>query len=265
MIYNFKEYKLIFDTPAKKEQEQVVAYKIMDLINKKKYDDLSDFSKRIPTYQQFIKNNDLSNVVKHFGNTLNEEDFKRIINNLDVLTKTKQDFEKENIKTTNIREKQFNSYKGEEKSYFLDNSNTTKSLEEQMKDLQPTSESFQTADMKTNTENMFKELEKNKKEGLNLYYLNEINIDNLNEEEKEKFDIALNYQLESGQIIKFDVKKGVIVDKDDNITLIEKIDDQYVLSNGNENENENVDNKEMDVPSKQLVLKPSKSTIYSNN
>ena len=47
-------------------------------------------------------------------------------------------------------------------------------LEKQMKDLQSTSQSFQTSDTNKNTENMFKELE-NKKESLNLSYLNEIN------------------------------------------------------------------------------------------
>ena len=56
-------------------------------------------------------------VIKHFGNTLKEEDYIKILENLRILAKTKQDFEKDNIKTTNIEDKQYNSFKGEEKTY----------------------------------------------------------------------------------------------------------------------------------------------------
>ena len=156
MVYNFKEYKPIFDTPAKREQELAVARKIMDLLNKNKYDDLEEFIKRTNSYQDFLKYNNMTNVVKHFGNTLNEENFTRILENLRVLTKNKKDFEQENIKTTNIENKQYVSFEGQDNTYFIDNSRTDKSIEAQMKDLQPTEEQFQTSDIRQNTENMFK-------------------------------------------------------------------------------------------------------------
>ena len=183
MIYNFKEYNTCFDTPMKKQQELAVSRKIMDLLNKNKYDNLEEFIIKNGNYQDFLKKNDMQTVIKHFGNTLKEEDYIKILENLRELTNKKQNFEQENIKTTNLDKKQFVSYQGEEKTHFIDNSKEDKSIEEQMKDLQPTQQSFQTSDMKKNTENMFKQLER-KKEEIKLNYINEINYDMLNKEEK---------------------------------------------------------------------------------
>ena len=183
MVYNFKEYKAVFDTPMKRQQELAIARKIMDLLNKNKYDNLEEFITKNGNYQDFLKHNNMQIVIKHFGNTLKEEDYIKILENLRTLTIEKQKFEKENIKTVNIDDKQFNSFKGQDKTYFIDNSGENKSLEEQMKDLQSTQQKFQTPDQKQNTENMFKELEK-KKDTLNLQYLHDINYDLLSNEEK---------------------------------------------------------------------------------
>ena len=46
MIYNLKEYELIFDTPMKRQQELAVARKIMNLLNKNKYDNLEEFKNK---------------------------------------------------------------------------------------------------------------------------------------------------------------------------------------------------------------------------
>ncbi|MBR6690872.1 MAG: hypothetical protein IKL65_06025 [Bacilli bacterium] len=261
MVYNFKEYKPIFDTPMKRQQELAIARKIMDLLNKNKYDNLEEFITKNNNYQDFLKKNNMVTVIKHFGNTLKEEDYVKLLENLRVLTKTKQDFAKENIKTTNIDDKQYNSFKGEDKTYFIDNSRTDKPIEEQMKDLQHTQQNFQTTDPKRNTENMFKELER-KKEGLNLNYLHEINFDLLNNEEKELYNAANNYQqtLDTG-VIRVDLKKGVIVDELDNIMKIEKENDQFSII-----KEENGIKKEEQVKQKtfQKTLTPSKNTIYSN-
>ena len=77
MVYNFKEYKPVFDTPMKRQQELVISRKIMDLLNKNKYDDLEEFITKNPNYQDFLKKNDMQTVIKHFGNTLKEEDYIR--------------------------------------------------------------------------------------------------------------------------------------------------------------------------------------------
>lgn len=264
MVYNFKEYELSFQTPAKREQEKVVSTKIMDLLNKNKYDSLDEFISKNQSYQDFLKNNNLENVVKHFGNTLTEEDFKIILNILKELTTKKQDFEKNNIKTTNIDNKEYNSYKGENKTYFIDNSNSKKSIEGQMKDLQSTQQQFQTSDMKQNTENMFKELEENKKENLNLRTLNEIDYLNLNNDEKILYKIAMNYQQSIPGIIKIDLNKGIMVDEYENIKKIDKENGEYVIKS-NENGIQKEENTEDYTKSyqKQLTLTPN--TMYSSN
>lgn len=260
MIYNFKEYKTTFDTPIKRSQELAISRKIMDLLNKNKYDDLEEFITKNPNYQDFLKKNNIQIVIKHFGNTLKEEDYLKILENLRNLTKTKKDFEKEKIKTTNIDDKQFISYKGEDKTFFLDNSKNDKTIEEQMKNLQHTDQSFQTSNITKNTENMFKELEYRKKEGLNLLYLNEINFELLNYEEKMLYQIAINYQKNIEGIIRIDLKKGVIVDEKDNIMKIEKNNGEISIKK----EENGIEKEEVKSKTYQKTLTPNPNTLYSN-
>lgn len=264
MLYNYKEYNNIFDTPAKMQQERVVVSKIMDLLNKNKYDNLDEFISKNQSYQNFLKNNQMDVVVKHFGNTLKEEDFTRILENLKELTKTKQQFESENIKTTSIEDKEYVSFEGNDKTYFLDNSNSSKSIEEQMKDMQPTEHNFQTSDIKQNTENMFKELEENKKESLNLSYLHEINFDLLSNEEKELYIAANEYQQNITGVIRVDLKRAVIVDENDNIMRIEKENGEIVIKGDDELEaNTKEGNEKQMSKGRQLTLRPNPNTIYS--
>lgn len=260
MVYNFKEYQPKFDTPMRREQELAVSRKIMDLLNKNKYDNLEQFIAKNGNYQDFLKNNNMETVVRHFGNTLKEEDYIKILENLRTLTKSKKEFEQENIKTTDIEDKQFNSFKGENKTYFIDNSGSEKSIEEQMKDLQETQQDFQTSDQKQNTENMFKELER-KKETLNLQYLHEINFDLLNNEEKEIYLNADKYQQNIDSVIRIDLKKGVIVDENDNIMKIQKNNGEFSITM---EENGIEKNIKIEEKSYQKTLKPSTNTIYSN-
>ena len=230
MVYNFKEYKPIFDTPIKRSQELAISTKIMDLLNKNKYGSLEEFISKNSNYQNFLKNNNMENVVKHFGNTLIEEDYTKILENLRVLTKAKQDFEKENIKTTNIDDKEYSMLKGKDNSYFIDNSDKKNSVEEQMKNIQDKSEDFQTSDISKNTENMFKYLE-GKNDGLNLRYLSEVNYDTLNNEERNLYRIALLYQQDKKEPLRLDLNKGIIVDKDNNISRIQKENGEFSIKN----------------------------------
>ena len=261
MIYDFKEYKPIFDTPMRRKQELVISRKIMDLLNKNKYDDLEKFIVKNRNYQDFLKNNNMQNVIKHFGNTLKEEDYVKILENLRTLTKTKQDFDKDNIKTTKIGNNEYNSLKGEDKTYFIDNSTTNKSIENQMNDIQITEQKFQTSDTKQNTENMFNELESRKKEGLNLIPLNSFNFNSLNQEQQKIYQSAYIYQQSINDSIRLDINKCVIVDSKDNIVKLEKKDNEYVIINEN-NIERNIQNENTFVKQKSLV--PSTNTIYSN-
>lgn len=259
MVYNFKEYKPVFDTPMKRIQERAVSTTIMDLLNKNKYDNLEEFISKNGNYQDFLKKNSKNIVMQHFGKILSEEDYIRILENLRVLTKSKKEFEQENIKTTNLDDKQFSSFKGEDKTYFIDNSGQKKNIEERMSDLQPTEEKFQTANQKQNAENLFKELE-NRNDGLSLLYLNEINYDSLNNEEKVLFQIAQSYQQGVEGVIRVDLKKGIIVDEADNIMRIQETNGEFTIT---KNEN-GVEKQQQPTKAPQKKLTASKNTIYSN-
>ena len=261
MVYIYKEYNHVFDSPAKRQQEIVIVKKIMDLLNKNKYNDIYDFNDKNQTYQNFLKNNELENVVKHFGNTLNEEDFKRIQEQMVKLTEKKKSFEKESIKTTNIGDKQYNTFKGTDKTFFLDNSHSSMSIERQLEELQPTQQQFQTDDINKNTENMMNELEKEKKESLNLRYLNEFDIDLLNETQKEIFKVAMEHQAKFQNPIRIDIERSLIVDEFNNISKIENNDGEFSIISENDNEKENM----MEQKTHQKKLIPSTNTIYSDN
>lgn len=248
MVYNYRsDYKHIFDTPAKMEQESVVVNKIIELLNNNKYDSIYDFIEKNHTYQDFLKNNNLTTAIKHFGNTLSEEDFIKIQNEMVKITEKKKSIDTENIKTTTIENKEYNLYEGEEKDYFFDNSHSSMSLERQAEELQKTQKDFQTTDAKENTENIMKELEEEKKESINLKYLHEINFPILNEEEKEIFFAASNYQQNNPTLIRIDIEKGVMVDEDNSIMRIEKNNGEISIIGDN---NEIKDTIEKDEPQK---------------
>ena len=264
MIYNYKkDYKHIFDTPAKMEQESVIVNKIIDLLNKKKYDNIYDFISKNHTYQNFLKNNNLVTVVKHFGNTLSEEDFIKIQNELVKITELKKSTDKKEIKTTNIDDKEFVTYNGIDKNFYLDNSYSSLSIEREMEEMQKTQNEFQTIDTKKNTQNIMEELKNEKKQSLNFKYIHEFNIDNLSKEEKELFYTISNYQLNNPTPIRVDLERGLLIDSQDNIMYITNNDGIYSISNGDKKEQNNEINTH--VKSFQKTLTPNSSTIYSSN
>lgn len=260
MEYNYKsDYnKHVFDTPAKKEQEIVIVNKIMDLLNRNTYDNIENFITKNNTYEEFLKNNHLENVVKHFGNTLNDEDYSKILEQMKKITELKQSFNREEIKTTNLNSNEYNSYKGKEKTFFFDNSSSNMSLERQMEELQKTENKFQTIDSTQNTENMMKELEENKKQSLNLKYLNEIDYTLLNDEEKLLYEIVNKYQQSLPYVVKVDLEKKVIVDENDNIMEIQNNNGEISIISEHSNE------KVHDVPQKTYQKKLIPPISYVN-
>lgn len=266
MIYKMSEYKPVFDTPLKRQQERAVVVQIMRLLNEGKYDSLEEFMNKNPNYQEFLKKNDMENVVKHFGNTLGEVDFKTILESLRRLSKDKKAFSEENIKTTSIGDKEYVSLNNGQQPINLDNSSSGKSIESQMRELQPTQQEFQTSDRAKNTENLFKELSDSKKEGINLFALNQIDRSKLNNEESLYYNVAVNYQFSTGKLVKVDVQKGIIADDNNNLFRIINENGQITIKGENSEEkgNENTKNEEIQKGGRQLVLKASPNSIYSN-
>ena len=261
MLYNYKQdYRHIFDTPAKMEQESVIVNKIFSLLNNNKYDSIYDFINKNRTYQDFLKNNELENVIKHFGNTLTEEDFLKILDEIVKISEKKRSFETQNIKTQNVDGKEYTTYTGKDENFYFDNSHTNTSIERQLEELQKTQNQFQTIDDKQNTERMMIELKEEKKENLNLSYLHEIDVNKLNAQQKKIFDVAQKYQLNELKPMKVDLDRGIIVDPENKIIKIENNDGVYSIS-GNTNEKE----KYEQAKTNQKKLVPSLNTIYSAN
>ena len=151
MEYKFEEYERVIDTPKKKLEERAIVEKILSLLNKNKYDSFDDFYKKNSDLENFKKNNNLENVLKHFGNKLNQEDYENILQSLKKMIEKKSTFSTDSIKTTNIENNEYVSYKGKDENFYFNNNYSDKPIEEQMKKTQEDNPSYQTVDTNKNT------------------------------------------------------------------------------------------------------------------
>lgn len=265
MEYKFKEYVQIMDTPNTRLEEKAIVDKIFSLLNNNKYNSLESFQEENKNLDEFKKNHNLNVVLKHFGEKLTQEDYEKIIQNIKLLTEKKSSFDKEGIKIQNIGDKEFISYNGENKDYYFDNSYNFEDFDKQLEDLQNQNNEFQTPDTKENTELMMEEMEENKKISLILRYLNEINYEVLSEEQKNLFRFAFEYQQNNKGLIRIDLDEKVIVDDENNIMKINKINDEYEIIKsdekydlGNKSISENIESN-----NNLSLMKTSKFNLFS--
>ena len=265
MVYNYKkDYRHVFGSSAKQKQELYVAQAIINLLNKNKYDNIYEFITKNQTYQDFLKTNPATaTIVKGYGNTLSEEDFRLIQDQMIKITQEKMTSDKKSVKTTHIDGQEFVSVEGKEEPKFFDNSHSNMSFEREMDEVQKTQRDFQTTDTKLNTENIVNEMEKQKKESLNLSYIHEIDISKLNEKQKEIFDIVANHQLDNPKPIRVDLDRGIIVDSENTISKVEKNNGEFSITSENKEKNHIEEKKEEKTFQKSLT--PSLNTLYSNN
>ena len=259
MKYKFNEYEYAMDTPNKRLEEKAIVERIMLILNENKsFNSLDDFLNRNKTIDEFKSNNNMDVVLKHFGNNITQEDYEKIINSFKKLTEQKLSFDKEEIKTSTTEDKEYVTYKGKDENIYLNNSYSNTSIEDQMKDLQKENSDLQTSDIKENTEIIMQEMKKDKKIELTLRYLNEINYEVLNEEQQQLFKFVFDYQKKLNELIRVDLDEKVMVDNDDNIIKIEKIDGEFKIINSDEKYNNSIkssENQMNEEKSNQLSIK----------
>ena len=78
----------------------------------------------------------------------------------------------------------------------------------------------------------------------------------------EIFKTVANYQLDISGVVKVDIDKEVIVDENDNIMKIEKVDDQYLILGDN---NQIKESTELEKEPKTFQKTLAPSTLYTNN
>lgn len=273
LTYDYKEYcdnsdfKKVCEGKAKAEQETILVSRIMDILNSKKID-LDEFIKTNSTLQSFLSNDSIANTaIKHvntFGNPINEEDYIQMLERLKTIKKQKESFKTDDIKTSTIDSKekteQYNSLEIDEKYHYLDNSDSNKTIEKRMSDIQNENKEFQTIDADKNTENMFKHLE-GKQEEINFESLNQINYFDLSQIERNLYDKAFEYQIKSLFPVKVNLKKGLMTDNKGSVIKIEE--SGKILDEENGMQLETGESKDMEN-SYQKVLTHSSNTIYSN-
>lgn len=94
-MYNFDDYSATLKTGVKSLEERIVANKVIKILNENMYIDYTD-------YASFKKGNRLDNVMKHFGDNLNDLEFKAILNNI----KNSNGYNENNMYSTKSHNKQ---------------------------------------------------------------------------------------------------------------------------------------------------------------
>ena len=260
----YPEFSLEFKTIKKNSAEKAFVKYIFDVLNKKKYKDIDSFYIHNSNFYLFLENyikekGRTNSIVKlkanvlsaHFGESLTEDDYQLIIRSIIKLTERKKNFDQENIKTTQVDNKEVTSYTNNNSSTYLIN-NSDKKREDQLKEMQPSDESFQTTDPEKNAENMFKDLENKQKQSLNLIPLRDIisDLDKLSEDEKNfVFNIVNNSKDVSN--IQVDLSQRMYVDSKGNVSTIKNVNGEDIIYGGEENA------KKADANQKTLVLNNS--------
>ena len=267
MLYSDKDYSCFFETPMKRNQERVIVRLIFSLLNRNKYDSLDDFFKKNITYDEFLKKNNFTTVIKHFENNFSEKDYVDLCNNIRKYVSKKQSYNTENISTSNFGEKEYVSYGiNGESINFVNSSN--RSIEEQISD--NLNNYYNTTDSKKNTDMHIKNLEQ-QKETIQFKNLYEIVLNNLSASEREMFDIAFEYQEYKNLPIKVDLSRGLLLEpgQPDKIIQIEKVGNELKLIADNDpSKASNNAEFEISLPQKKLILNNQNqvaSTIYTDN
>lgn len=214
-----------------KEMEMlIVENRIKKLIEKDStVTDIDDAIKKFGNFQIFKEKNNLTNVFGRNNNPMNNEDYLKVLDKLKKFYDNQKQFNEENIKTTNIDDKNIITYKDGNNNVILDNSYSKKEVNEQLKDLQKTNSDFRTQNLNTNTNNMMKHMKEEKKEEIKPKLLKEININSLGEEEKKLYTTALLFQEQIHKPIKIDMYRKLIFDNDNNVYSMEKRDTGIII------------------------------------
>ena len=77
---------------------------------------------------------------------------------------------------------------------------------------------------------------------------------------KELFQVSDNYQQSLDGVIRVDLKKGIIVDENDDIMKIQKRNGEFAIMK----EEDGIEKEATQAKSYQKTLTTSKNTIYSN-
>lgn len=256
MEISYKEYKE-YGTYKKSEclYELVIINRMIGIMDKE-VSNIDSFRNSYPTLRDFINKNQLSNVISHFG-TLKEDDYQGIINNFAKYLEKRKTFSDKHIKQTDFVDERENviayqNNESNEERYVL----SDESYKDEMKKIQESSDKFQSIDEEKNTQEIMKEMEQNKNNTLNLRYLNEFDMNELNSDEQDIVNLAKIFEAEVYKsVIKLDLENRIIVTDNGEIKKIADEIAKYTIKDDENNEIEH----EANEMSKQKVL------TYNNN
>lgn len=219
----------ILNDNNKRFEEMVIIEKIENFIKKDRYSDIDDFIRKNPNFHLFLQNNKLDAVLSRSRNSINEDDYIKIISKIKENHKKQQLHNSESVNTINIGDKKIVTYKTNDKEMILDDSYNNREFNKQLDYLQQTNTDFRTNDINKNTDNMMNYMKNEIKDEIKPKYLNDVNTSSLNNEEKRMFATASLFQEQINSPIKIDLNRNMIFDKDNNVYSMEKRESGIII------------------------------------
>lgn len=209
---------------------------IESYMHKQKMNGIEEFIKINPTMVSFDQNSHLLGIIRTHGYfVMNEQEYQEIIEQIRKEEENGKKLTTESIESTIVNGHEIVTYTDKQtgEQITIDNTVSNRDIGYQMTDVQQEHKQFQ-EDGANNTLNIMKYMEKNIKITPDAIASNDVDMDKINNEQRELAIVAKNFENEIGHHVDIDLNSKIIYDNG-MIYSIEKRGDNYqVVSQGKE-------------------------------
>ena len=247
---------------------KTIKNKIEQFISSGIYHDLEEFIADNPDLTTFQNHTRLNNTLrKVWGYQITDQEYQEILDVLKKEVEERMKIDTDKVKTVSANGKEITTYEGQDGTMVLDNSYAHKSIEEQLPDLQKEHQQFQTGGAEGNIEAMMGYMQEEIKPEVTFATVDAAQNNALSQEEREKLEVARQYEKQTDKETTVDPKNGLIM-QDGEISSIEERDGEYgVYSTEVAEENKEEENKmdaQQKAKAKVLTLGGFKQAGFSN-
>jgi len=246
-----------------------VKNKIKNFITTDLYQDLDDFIKDNPTFEDFKRRAKFNDSYRRALNwntlSLTEDEYQQILSELKAELEEKMRIQNDKINTVKANGKEVSTYQRDDGSVITVNNSNNKPIDEQLKDMQEKYSRFR-QDANTNTEELMEHMEEEITPETSFHNVTELNQNSLNEEESKIAEVAQAYQASSEGPVTVDLENRLIMDEG-NILEIQQTDQGYAVTSPEQTQdNSEVKSTETPTKAKQktLIMNPFKQAGFSD-
>ncbi len=232
---------------------RTIKNKIEQFIASGTYHDLEDFISDNSNLEIFQNHTKLNNTLrKVWGYRITEEDYQEILSQLRQELAERKKIAMENVHTFHANGKEITTFQSENGNISFDNSYANQSMESQLEDLQAQHQEFQTGG-ENNIDAMMNYMEEEIKPSVEVEKIVDIDSSSLNQEEKQKLEVAKQFDKATEDAIQVDLDSGVII-HEDGVSTIEQRDGEFGVYSSEEQMAQEMEQEEMEMQPKTKVL-----------